>query len=262
MDVQRPGKGGKTYIALALGNAAQRSKAASSLMSFYQFAEYADIPHAIVGCRAHPPLIALVGEELPAAGGYEFVRMLRLDDKLATVPVVMVVAGDDKPTRGAVHECGAQDHIAEPYARSALIAAISGLLNHAVERRWKLLPSLQGKALIGTLELFNGISDIIGKGEPILYGAVSDACKPLVAAVASNDFKSILNGVRDHDNYSYVHSLRAGDIPRIFRLQSRAAAGRTDRPGQLAGCCTMSAKWQSRTRCSTSQDASPVRNST
>jgi putative nucleotidyltransferase with HDIG domain len=216
MDVSRTDAGGKPYIALAFGDAARRFQAASSLMSFYQFAEYQDIARAIAGCRAHPPLVALVGEELPAAGGFEFVRMLRLDGALGAVPVVMVVANDDKHTADAVRECGAQGYIVDPYRRSVLIAAISDLLNRAVERRWKRLPPLQQQALTGTLELFNGLSDVIGKGEPILFDAVRDACKPLVEAIASNDFLSILHGVRDHDNYSYAHSLRVATFLALF----------------------------------------------
>jgi HD-GYP domain-containing protein (c-di-GMP phosphodiesterase class II) len=221
MDDQRTDGAGRPYIAIAFGNAAQRSKAASSLMSFYRFAEYQDIPRAIAGFRANPPLVALVGEELPVAGGFEFVQMLRLDDTLAAVPVVMVVARESKHTRDAVQRCGAQSYLVDPYSRSVLITTISDLLNRAVERRWKLLPSLQKQALTGTLELFNGISNVISNGEPIPYEAVRDACKPLVEAVASNDFKSILNGVRDHDNYSYAHSVRVATFLALFGFNLR-----------------------------------------
>ncbi len=78
------------------------------------------------------------------------------------------------------------------------------------------MPSLQRQALIGTLELFNGVSDVIGKGEPIAYDTVRIACKPLVEAIANNDYQSILHGVRDHDNYSYVHSLRTATFLALF----------------------------------------------
>jgi putative nucleotidyltransferase with HDIG domain len=83
------------------------------------------------------------------------------------------------------------------------------------------LPSLQRQALTGTLELFNGISNVISNGEPIPYEAVRDACKPLVEAVANNDFKSILNGVRDHDNYSYAHSVRVATFLALFGFNLR-----------------------------------------
>jgi putative nucleotidyltransferase with HDIG domain len=142
--------------------------------------------------------------------------MLRLDPKLAIVPVVMLVAEDDKATRDRVLQCGADDQLVLPYTRKALLMTISRLLNGRVERHWQKLHPVQRQALTGTMELFNGIADGISNGEPILYQSVSDACEPLVEAVAGNDFKGILLGVRDHDNYSFVHSMRVATYLALF----------------------------------------------
>lgn len=207
---------GKPYVAIVSGDAEQRSEAASCLMSFYRFAEYADVSHAIAGCRVNKPRLVLVGKELSASSGFDFVRMLQLDAGLESVPVLMLVTKDDKATRDAVAQCGAKNHLVSPYSRSTLLTTISGLLNHRVERQWKTLRPVQRQALTGTLELFNGIADRIGNGEPILYHAVSDACEPLVQAVANNDFKGILHGVRDHDNYSFAHSMRVATYLALF----------------------------------------------
>jgi HD-GYP domain-containing protein (c-di-GMP phosphodiesterase class II) len=212
---------GKPYIAIVVGNATQRSRVASCLMSFYQFAEYPDISGAIAGCRARIPRLVLVSEELCAGTGFEFVRMMRLDPNLASVPVVMIVVKDDKAARDGVAQCGAEGYLVGPYTRSALITVISGLLNRQVERKWKLLPATHRQALSGTLELFNGIANTIINGEPIVYQAVSDACGPLVEAVAENNFKGILRGVRDHDNYTYAHSIRVATYLALFGFNLR-----------------------------------------
>jgi HD-GYP domain-containing protein (c-di-GMP phosphodiesterase class II) len=185
-------------------------------MSFYRFAEYPDMSRAMAGCRTRKPRLAIVGEELSTSSGFDFVRMLRLDPILAPVPVVMVVSGDDKTTDDRVAQCGAESHVVTPYTRSALITAISHLLNGRVERHWKSLPPIPQQALTQTLGLFNGLANVIGSGEPIRYGAVSAACAPLVEAVANNDFKAMLNGVRDHDNYSYAHSMRVATYLALF----------------------------------------------
>jgi putative nucleotidyltransferase with HDIG domain len=194
---------------------------ASGLMSFYQFAEYPDIARAIAGCRANVPRLALVSEELSPVTGFDFVRMLRLDLNLAAVPVVMVVNKDDKTTRDRVVQCGANAHVVMPCSRGALIAIISGLLNRRVEHQWKTLHAVQRQALTGTLELFNEIANGIGSGQPILYRTVSSACGPLVEAIANNEFKGILRGVRDHDNYSYAHSMRVATYLALFGFNLR-----------------------------------------
>jgi HD-GYP domain-containing protein (c-di-GMP phosphodiesterase class II) len=45
---------------------------------------------------------------------------------------------------------------------------------------------------------------------------VQDACTPLIESVQNQDFQHILGGVKGHDNYSYVHSLRVGTILSLF----------------------------------------------
>ena len=87
------------HIAIAASDRAQRLEIASGLTSFYRFAEYKDISEALAGCRARPPVLVLVSEHLPLTGGFDLVRMLRLDPRLAAIPAVVVVAKDDAPTR-------------------------------------------------------------------------------------------------------------------------------------------------------------------
>ncbi len=216
MDVHDPGRSVKPYIAIAVGDAWLRSEVVKGLASSYSLAEYPNISRALAGCREHVPLAVLVSEELPTSSGYDFVFMLRLDAKLAAVPVVVLVAKNDRPTRNAVAQCGADKLLVDPFTRCALVTTVSELVNRAIESEWKKLLPLQRQALTKTLELFNGISNVIEEGKPIPYRSVSEACKPLVDAVASDDFKGVLQGVRDHDNYSYVHSVRVATYLALF----------------------------------------------
>ena len=216
MHVQDPGAPVKPYVAIAIGDAWERSEVVKGLTSFYSLAEYPTISRALAGCREHVPLAVLVSEELPPSGGYDFVFMLRLDAQLAAIPVVVLVAKNDRPTRDAVAQCGADKLLVDPFTRGALVRTVSGLVNRNVERRWKKLLPLQRQALTNTLELFNGISNVIEEGKPIPYRSASEACRPLVDAVASDDFKGVLRGVRDHDNYSYAHSVRVATYLALF----------------------------------------------
>ncbi|WP_254073109.1 HD domain-containing phosphohydrolase [Acidisphaera sp. S103] len=221
MDAQKPDRTGKPYIAIAVGNGVLRSRVTNCLMSFYRFVEYPDISQAIAGCRTHVPRLALVSEELSMNTGCDFVRMLRNDPNLKTVPVVMVVDTDDEATRDRVVRCGAESFIVDPYPRSTLINMISGLLNRRVEDKWQTLQLPQRQALTNTLNLFNGIANGIGNGEPIPYQAVSEACQPLVEAVGNDDFVDILKGVRNHDNYTYAHSMRVATYLALFGFNLR-----------------------------------------
>jgi len=127
--------------------------------------------------------------------GCDFVRMLRNDPKLKAVPAVMMVDKDDEATRDRVAQCGAERYLADPYRRSTLINAISGLLNRRVEDKWRTLRPPQRQALTNTLKLFNGIGN--------------------------DDFVDILNGVRNHDNYTYTHSMRVATYLALFGFNLR-----------------------------------------
>jgi HD-GYP domain-containing protein (c-di-GMP phosphodiesterase class II) len=219
------GRADKHFVAIVDASATHRSQIAAALLSFYKVTDYQDAAHALAAFQSVLPALVLVGESVPPGSGYDFVRRLRDEPDLIDVPVVMVVGKDDPSNRIAVVRCGANDHLVKPYRRSALIRTISNLLNRDVERRWDALPPLQHDALKGTVEVFNSISDVIDKGEPIAYQTVSDACSPLVEAVNKSDFKGILLGVRDHDNYSYAHSMRVATLLSLFGFTIRLPPG-------------------------------------
>ncbi|HLN24124.1 MAG TPA: HD domain-containing phosphohydrolase [Patescibacteria group bacterium] len=202
-------------VAVVDGNPKARQQISDALLSFYAMVEYPDATRALAGMGVVIPSLVLVGEQTPPFGGIDFIRTLRQERSLAKVPVLFIANNDDPELVVAALEF-ADAHLVKPYRRSALIRAVSAHLNYGIERKWEALPPLQREALKGTVEVFNSISDVIDKGEPIAYGTVCDACSPLVEAVAKNDFRSILSGVRDYDNYSYAHSLRVATLLSLF----------------------------------------------
>jgi HD-GYP domain-containing protein (c-di-GMP phosphodiesterase class II) len=117
---------------------------------------------------------------------------------------------------GDPRQIGADEILAKPFRRSELVRMVSRLVSRAVEARWESLPAGPREGLKRTVDLFNGVSDLIEKGEPLAYSSVQDACTPLIESVQNQDFQHILGGVKGHDNYSYVHSLRVGTILSLF----------------------------------------------
>jgi putative nucleotidyltransferase with HDIG domain len=207
---------GTPRIAIALGDAWQRKQVAGDLKSYYQVAEYGDMSRVLAECRLHRPRAVVVSEEFPVNDGYDLVRMLRLDRDLAKIPAIMLVAKADRRTHDRVTQCGADGLLVYPSAHRSLITAVSRLVNRGVEREWASLQPSQKRALVDTLNLFNRLSDGIAEGKPVAYQSVSDACDPLIQVVASNDFKGMLQGVREHDNYTYVHSMRVATYLTLF----------------------------------------------
>ncbi len=185
-------------------------------MSLYNIIEQDNADDMLAYLRKTRPGIVLIGEDAPPCGGPELIRKIRREKPLHSIPALLFLSSDDPMKVRTAKECGANGWLVKPYRRSVLIHAISRQLNAAVEKRWEALAPMQAQALKGTVEIFNNLSDVIDKGETIAYGEVSDACASLVEAVNSNDFKGILSGVKNHDNYTYAHSLRVAIFLSLF----------------------------------------------
>jgi len=206
----------RELVAVIDSSESHRRQVEHALMSFYRVASYGDTGEVMAAMHKFPPCAIVVDKGAGPLDALEFIKSLRRHPLFLDVPVVFISATDDPATRKAAMESGANSFLAKPYRRSMLIRAISQQINKAVERRWEKLPTLQRDALIGTMDIFNSVSDVIESGEPIAYSKVTDACGPLVEAVGTGDFKVILSEVRGHDNFSYAHSLGVATLLLLF----------------------------------------------
>ncbi len=196
-----------TFIAVIDGNETHRRQIQAAFTSFYPTAPYSDAGQALADFQKAVPGVLMVDIDIPPFGGCDFVRQVRRLEAMANVPVVLV-AKEERDARSAAVECGADAYLVKPFRRSMAIRTISGLLNKSIERQWDALPPPQRQILRRTKDVFDQISDVAGTDIPVDYPGVIAACLPLVDAVAKDDFRDILAAVNDHDDYTYVHSLK------------------------------------------------------
>lgn len=201
----------KVLVALVEGNDEHRAQLTGALSSYYHVVDYSDGAAAAHDIAEIPPSLLMVDEHAPAAE--ELRRLVRDDQRFANMPLIYTTR---RQVAGQLRHDGIDAFLEKPFRRSLLLRTISDLVNHSVEATWLHLPDLQCQALTRTVEVFNGISGLIERGEPLRYQVLGDACRPLVQAVADNDYRAVLDSVRDHDNYSYVHSLRVGTLLSLF----------------------------------------------
>jgi len=206
----------KHAVAVVDANERHAKQISEALLSFYALDKYHDTTNALSSLSLSSPSLVIVGEHVGANSGARFIKTMRQVSVLSQVPVLYIADSIDQDPIQAALSAGASGYLVKPYRRSSLIKQISSLLNAAIEKKWESLPPLQAKALTGTVEAFNNLSDLIASGEPIPYEDVTDSCQPLVDAVKKNEFKSILVNVKDHDNYSYSHSLRVATLLSLF----------------------------------------------
>lgn len=90
----------------------------------YRLVEAAGGAEALRLARDIQPDLILLDVMMPEMDGYEVCRLLRADDRLAEVPVIMVTALDDSASRLQGIDAGADDFISKPYDTAELRARV------------------------------------------------------------------------------------------------------------------------------------------
>ncbi|MHA1597673.1 MAG: response regulator [Alphaproteobacteria bacterium] len=198
---------------------------------------------AILEMRRQPPDLVITTEDMQTSG-QGCLSASREDAKLRNIPFVVLGAGGGEPfTSMDDRDGGAVGFVQTPTSKNTIITTMSGLLSHAVEDEWEALPELQKSVLQKTVHEFQSLSTAIEKGEPLDVKAAEESCVPLVEAINSHEYDGILDGVKGHHNYTYVHSLRVATFLSIFGhtigmrgadLQTLASGGLLHDVGKMA----------------------------
>jgi HD-GYP domain-containing protein (c-di-GMP phosphodiesterase class II) len=206
----------KVIICVIDGNPEHQADFDRALTSFYQIAQFQSPAGVIERLAAAPPAAIVLDEDIAPAGGLAVLKSIRAAAELADVPIILTSPRAESEIFEDAKHFGVEARLLKPFKRGVLLDTLSKQVNRGVEDAWEAIEPVQQAALKQTVSTFNDISDLIDKGEPLPYDSVKASCQPLVTAVSNNDFKDLLKGVRGHDNYSYVHSLRVATLLSMF----------------------------------------------
>jgi putative nucleotidyltransferase with HDIG domain len=203
-------------VGLIDGNPRYRAEITSALTQYYDVIPFPDGRDAVVGLIARPPAVLIIDEQAPPGGGMAVLELIRKNPSLAAVPVIAKAEDAGSAFAAAAKEARHCTVIAIPFKRSQLLAAISGNVNKEIEAAWDKIEPVQQAALKQSVATFNQIAELLEDGKPIPFDKVKDSCEPLARAVSEGNFKDVLKGVRGHDNYTYVHSMRVATLLSLF----------------------------------------------
>jgi two-component system alkaline phosphatase synthesis response regulator PhoP len=97
--------------------------------------------------RDHPDLIVL-DIQLPAQDGWEITRQVRADQRLATIPILMLTARVEDTDKILGLELGADDYLTKPFNPREVVARVRAIL-----RRSQIAPSAPRILTSGALVL-------------------------------------------------------------------------------------------------------------
>ena len=206
----------RTLVCVVDANPKFRGDVAQALKSFYDIAEYSEQGSALEAIAFNPPAAVILDENVFPRGGLPLLREICCVPDLDRVPIVCTATHDRSVFLADAIGLGVRTTLVKPFRRSVLLAAISKEINGKIERSWVRIEPTQRAALQRTTQIFNSIADLIDNGEALPYQKVQEACQPLIDAIRNGNYQDMLNGVRDHDNYTYVHSLRVAIFLSVF----------------------------------------------
>jgi putative nucleotidyltransferase with HDIG domain len=221
----------KQVVAVVDSFARHREEVYDALRLPYDVAAFSDGKEALKSFSAEPPSVIIACDGIQPSGAFNFIKAIREDRKLQHLPVIFVSEESGFGSIANAKAAGATEYLVKPYLRSKLIHTVSHLLNAKVEQEWEVLPEVQKAALKNTVSIFGDIADVMSASEVIPFTMVKDSVQPLVTAIESNDFKSILDGVRNHDDYTYAHSMR---VATMLSILGHAAGFKNDEQLLLA----------------------------
>jgi len=195
-------------LVLLDGHAGLRGQIAATLGPLYAIKDFSLTSDALRYARVTEPNAILISEERAHDMNYALIKSMRLDPRFAMTPIVILLNGNNSEQHVTALCAGATTCLAKPYKLSSFVRIISSALSASVEKRWESLPPLQAAALKCGISVFSSVSDRTAAGEDVPYSEISIACAPLLAAVNDDDVQTLLQGVRDHDNYTFSHSPR------------------------------------------------------
>lgn len=159
---------------------------------------------------------AVISAGTPPLGGVALMGTMPRFHDGGLLPVLLVCDTIDKSYLADARQAGVDDVLVRPFTEDLLHAKVSSLVSHAIEMSWEKLDKGPREVLKQTASAFKDATLGQDNGEPLNYGSFRESCEPLIKAVNDQDIKGILNGVKGHDDYTYVHSLRASTFLSFF----------------------------------------------
>jgi PAS domain S-box-containing protein len=133
--MRMPVDAGRPTVLLADDNADMRDYVERLLSDRFRVIAVSDGITALEVARHEKPDLVLTDVMMPRMDGFAFLREVRQDRNLGTLPVIMLSARAGEEARAEGLDAGADDYLIKPFTARELIARVSGTLAVARARR-------------------------------------------------------------------------------------------------------------------------------
>ena len=91
-------------------------------------AEAGDVSTALECARRHRPAVVVLDLNMPDIGGVEVLEFVRGQDKLRTLPIIIVTTRGDDSSRTQALAAGATRYVTKPFTPESILTEVNSLL--------------------------------------------------------------------------------------------------------------------------------------
>jgi response regulator RpfG family c-di-GMP phosphodiesterase len=175
---------------------------------------------ALQEARENKYALILLDVEMPIMDGFAFLKAFRDEHGYDTdTNIMMVTAHRDRETVEKAIKYRACDFIVKPFQIAQFLHKVSRWINVGVEKSWGRLKPEHENILRLTMTTLDRTWDGVIENKPIQYSEFLEISGMITESAAQKDAKGLLDAVKDHDAYTFVHSLRTGIFLSMFAME-------------------------------------------
>jgi putative nucleotidyltransferase with HDIG domain len=182
----------------------------------YSFMEAGSVQECMDSIEDLYPDLVLMDINLGAEDGFAALEKIKSLPKGNKIPVLMITATGNQENYKKALFAGAEGFLPKPFQLPVLIDTLSRWSNAKVEEGWKKLDSNQEKVLTLTLATMQKVFSASESNQLLPYDEVKETCDFMTRIVSEEEIRTTLDSIKDHDSYTFVHSLRVAIYLVIF----------------------------------------------
>lgn len=155
------------------------------------------------------PKTLIIDATLTGTSALRFITALRINFSGDQLPIIFTVMSAQESWINEANKISGLKCLERPFQIDQLLRTVTQQVNAHTEAQWDNIEPIQRQALQQTLAFYNSIAEKVMNGEIFEFQEVTDSCNSLIEAVDNKNYHDILRALREHDDYTYVHSMRA-----------------------------------------------------
>ena len=204
-------------ILVASGNPRAYEIALQCIARFYKIDIVEDGWAALDRLGRHNYYAVILDSDLPGRNGFQIAQLMQETKGEDGQPPVMLVAREDLDGFASEHLSEiCYRHIYQPFSNGAFLSTFWDVCDKAAERHWQQLNPVQISLLRITRKNITKIFREAAESSHVDMDLVRVCSKSVVAAAESDDLGGVLDELKSHHSYSFVHSLKVASIMVIF----------------------------------------------